>query len=444
MAISIPIISEFDGKGIAKAKQEFSQLEGVGEKAQFALKKAAIPAAAAVAGIGAALFDATKGAMEDAAAQKMLEKQLKNSAGATDKMVAAVEESIGAMSTQLGIADDELRPAFANLTRATKDVTRSQELMALATDIAASTGKSLESVSVALAKAENGQYAALKKLGIPMGENIRALMDQAAETKKVAKAQADYDALVAGGASAKDQAKAFEKLTDAQAKLNAVTVEGADYVKDLNEAFGGAAAAAADTAQGKFKRLQITLAETKESIGAALLPAVEAVLPVLLKFGEWAQKNPQTFLVVAGAIGAIATAITAINIAMALNPFGLIAIGLAAVGAASVIAFQRFEKFRASVEFVTNQFIRNINALIRTVNLLPGVDIKTIQHADFSMVTPQPVGADISRFQGMSASPAASAQSVTINVNGGDPQAVVGALRRYMQTNGSVPIRVTG
>jgi hypothetical protein len=32
---------------------------------------------------------------------------------------------------------------------------------------------------------------------------------------------------------------------------------------------------------------------------------------------------------------------------------------------------------------------------------------------------------------------------VTINVNGGDPQAVVDALRRYMRQNGSVPIRVS-
>jgi hypothetical protein len=34
--------------------------------------------------------------------------------------------------------------------------------------------------------------------------------------------------------------------------------------------------------------------------------------------------------------------------------------------------------------------------------------------------------------------------NVTINVSGGDPQQVVNALRRYMQLNGSVPIRVTG
>ena len=49
MAVVIPIISEFDGKGLNKAIKEFKQLETSGEKAQFALKKAAVPAAAALA-----------------------------------------------------------------------------------------------------------------------------------------------------------------------------------------------------------------------------------------------------------------------------------------------------------------------------------------------------------------------------------------------------------
>jgi hypothetical protein len=34
--------------------------------------------------------------------------------------------------------------------------------------------------------------------------------------------------------------------------------------------------------------------------------------------------------------------------------------------------------------------------------------------------------------------------NVTIHVNGGDPNAVVAALRQYMYRNGSVPISVTG
>jgi len=33
--------------------------------------------------------------------------------------------------------------------------------------------------------------------------------------------------------------------------------------------------------------------------------------------------------------------------------------------------------------------------------------------------------------------------NVTIHVNGGDPNAVVAALRTYMRQNGSIPIRVS-
>ncbi len=69
MAINIPIITEYVGAGVDKAIKEFKQLETVGEKAQFAIKKAAVPAAAALAGLGAVAFDAVKGAMEDAASQ---------------------------------------------------------------------------------------------------------------------------------------------------------------------------------------------------------------------------------------------------------------------------------------------------------------------------------------------------------------------------------------
>ena len=49
MSITIPIITEFDGTGVSKAVAQFKQLETNGQKAQFALKKAAVPAAAAVA-----------------------------------------------------------------------------------------------------------------------------------------------------------------------------------------------------------------------------------------------------------------------------------------------------------------------------------------------------------------------------------------------------------
>jgi len=101
MALAIPIISTFDGGGVSKAINEFKNLEGAGKKAQFAIKKAAVPAAAALAGIGAALFSATKDAVEDAAAQAELARQLTATTGANDKQIASVEEWISAQGRVL-------------------------------------------------------------------------------------------------------------------------------------------------------------------------------------------------------------------------------------------------------------------------------------------------------------------------------------------------------
>jgi len=420
MAISIPIISEFDGKGIAKAKQEFSQLEGAGAKANYAIKKAAIPAAAALAGVGAALFDATKAAMEDEAAQKQLALALNKNTKATDSQIAATEDWISTQGRLLGVADDELRPALAKLARQTHDVTKAQEGVKLAMDISKATGKDLSSVTDALAKAYGGNLTALGKLS------------------------PELKAMIKDGMT----------LDQAMAKLS--------------QTFGGAAAEAANTTAGKFARMKLTLDETKESIGAALIPVIEKALPLLQKMSDWAAKHPQAFTAIAGAIGGIAAAVVALNIAMALNPFTLIAAGVVALGAAAVYAYNKFDAFRTGVNFVLNAVITSINAVIRGLNLLPKVNIPTIPHIKES--APKALsGADISRYDipamasgGIVTSPTlaligeagpeavvpldrAGAMGTTVNitVNGGDPQQVVNALRKYMQANGSIPIRVS-
>ena len=115
MAITIPIISEFDGKGISRAVEEFKQLEGAGAKAKFAIQKAAIPAAAAIGGLAAGLTVATKAAIEDAAAQDKLAGVLRRSGMATDEQIAATERFITAQSKLTAVSDDELRPALQPL-----------------------------------------------------------------------------------------------------------------------------------------------------------------------------------------------------------------------------------------------------------------------------------------------------------------------------------------
>jgi hypothetical protein len=153
MALAIPIISTFDGDGVSKAIKEFKQLETSSEKAQFAIKKAAVPAAAALVGLGIALFDATKGAIEDAAAQDKLAEQIRRTTGATDAQIKANEDWISTQGKLLGVTDEELRPALGNLVRATGDITKAQELASAAMDISVAKNLSLETTTKALEKA---------------------------------------------------------------------------------------------------------------------------------------------------------------------------------------------------------------------------------------------------------------------------------------------------
>jgi len=438
VAINIPIISSLDTKGFDKAKREFSQLEGVGAKSAYAVKKAAVPAVAAIGGLAVVLGDATKAAMEDAASQEELARTLKTSTGATDKAIASTEEWISKQGKLLGFTDDELRPALAGLSRATGSIEEAQKAAGLAMDISAAKGISLETVTKTLEKAYGGNLTALGKLDPAVRDMVK------------------------GGAS----------LDEVMAQLG--------------QTFKGSAATAADTTAGQFKRLGIAMNETKESVGTALLPVIEAALPILQAFGAWAQDNPGAFVAIAAAIGAVALAITAVNIAMALNPFTLIAAGIAILITGVVLAYKKFEGFRNVVnsvingvigyfEFMANIWRQVINVIIRGYNLLPFVDnVPLLGEFSFGRIGGNgkgPSGADKSRLDTVPAMAAGGIvnsatlaligekgpeavipldrlgamgnTNVTINVNGGDPNTVVDALRRYMRANGSVPITVS-
>lgn len=273
MAITLPIISEFHSKGVKEAEDKLSSL---GKRAGKAFKALGLAATAAGGAVAAGLGAAVKAAVEDEQAQVKLALAIKNASGASDDQVKSIEGMISKMALATGVADDKLRPAYQKLITATGDVERANKLLAVATDASAATSKDLESVAVALAKAENGQYAALKKLGIPMGENITALQDQLKFSKAVAKAQNEYNyALENEGPE--EQAKALAKLEEAQAKLNDVTKAGADYVLDIDAKFKGAAETAANTTAGRFERLKVTMGEIAETAGSALLPALNKV-----------------------------------------------------------------------------------------------------------------------------------------------------------------------
>ena len=161
MAVTIPIISEFDGKGISKAVAEFKNLEGAGAKAQFALKKAALPAAAAIGGLAVVIGDATKAAIEDAKAQALLAQAITNNTLAGEANIKVAEAFIEKTMMSAAVADDELRPALASLVQVTGEMTSAQDGLTLALDVAAATGVDLGTATDAIAKAYGGNMKAL-------------------------------------------------------------------------------------------------------------------------------------------------------------------------------------------------------------------------------------------------------------------------------------------
>lgn len=175
MAVHLNILSKFSDKGINKATKDI---------AKFTRGVKGIAGALGIGlGIGAlvsGLREVGQAASEDVRSQALLATQLRNTTGATSEQIAGIEKVIQAMQMQVGIADDELRPAYASLVRATGDVNRAQSLLALSADIAAGTGKDLASVSVAVGKAAAGQTTSLYRL-VPA---LKGSADWAGEAKK--------------------------------------------------------------------------------------------------------------------------------------------------------------------------------------------------------------------------------------------------------------------
>ena len=442
MAINIPIISSLDSKGFDKAIAEFKSLDGTAAKTGFALKKAMVPAIAVLGGLATGLGLATAAAVEDQKAQDLLAQQLRTSAMATDDVIASNEEFISGMSRAFAVADDELRPAMSNLVRSTGSVEAAQDLMNTALDISAATGKDLETVTLALGKAYNGSTSALTKL----------------------------DPSLKGVISSESS---MAEITDA-----------------LAVSFGGAATVAAESFDGRMKSMKIALDETKESIGAALLPVLQKLLEILAPLAKWAQENTKLFLIITGVIGGFAAAIIVANIAikafaiatqvasaaqavfnfvMSANPIGIVIIAVAAFVAALVILEKKFGIVSKGFElfsdgfyrFIINpikQAINFIADLIRAIGKIPGVKgignflggMSIPGFADGGIVT-RPTLAMVGEKGPEAIVPlgrGGGVGGVTVNVTGGLStsaeigQAVVNAIRAYNRSAGPAQIQV--
>jgi hypothetical protein len=231
--VKITFDADFDDlkKGIKSSQTE---VETFADKMGDFGKKAAIAFGLAGAAIGAFAIASVKAAAEDETAQTKLRETIRNSTNATAEQIAGIDKYVTAQSIATATTDDIIRPALSRLLRATGDLTKSQELLTLAQEISTATGKPLETVSNALGKAYEGSNTALGKLGIGI---------------------------------------------DA-ATLKTLSFDQTQQL--LNKTFDGFIENQSTTAAFKFQQITIAVSESKEAIGAALLPVVKELADFII------------------------------------------------------------------------------------------------------------------------------------------------------------------
>ena len=216
------ILSEYNGKGLAKGKKDVvsfeKSLKSLGRTLGYTFGAAALVnfGKKAVAAFAA-----------DQAAAKALEIQLKNTGYAFS--TPDVEYYIANLQKLTGVLDDHLRPAFQTLLTASGSLIQSQSALQVALDTSAATGMSLEEVSSALAAGYRGQTKALRGLGVTLSKT----------------------ALTAGHMS--------------------------DALQEIGAAYSGQSAARLDTYAGKMDKLRVATADATEIIGKGLLDALSTL-----------------------------------------------------------------------------------------------------------------------------------------------------------------------
>lgn len=285
LVLNVEILGEFRNL-TAATKGAQTSLNGLNKTTASISKK--MTGALAAIGLGFSLRtaineleEAGKAAIEDAKGMEILALAMKNTGAATDVTVKSAESAIKSMQLQFAVADDKLRPAYQKLFIATKDVAESNRLMEIALNASAATGKDLDVVTQAMAKALTGTDTALIKL-IPSLKGSKT------------------------------------------------------PIEDMAAAFAGAAEKAANV--DPYQRMQVIFGEMQEQIGYALLPTlnkfstwlttpegqeklqgiIDLTIGMLGKFTDlvnFAVDNKDWIIAWGGAIAGVAVAIKAINTA---------------------------------------------------------------------------------------------------------------------------------
>lgn len=268
-------------EAVDKATDVLASVGGAFEKHRKAIGVSMTAVGGAITGVAAL---SVKAALEEEIGIKRLDAALGRVGEQYNYQKGAIESVIAAMQRKTNYGDGEQRAALESLITITGDYQSSLEALPMVLDIATALNMDLNSASLLVGKALEGNTSALSRYGITLEE----------------------------GASK------------------------TDILAALTEKFAGSAESAADP----MAQMQNQMGDVMEVLGGALLPILKDVMGtvagVVERFQGWAEQNPElvrVLAIVVAALGGIMLVVGPILIALP-----MIAAGIGMVGAAITLA----------------------------------------------------------------------------------------------------------
>jgi hypothetical protein len=356
MAITIPILTDFNSRGIDRGIKQFQKLETKGQKAGFLIRKAALPAALALGGIALAAKAGIDGVMADDEALANLQSTITSTGNAAN----ITSESFFAYANQLqkvtGTGADQ--------------ITQGAALLATFKNVRNETGKGNQvfnratKAALDLSKKGFGDLSGSNKmLGKALNDPIRGIT-----------------ALSRAGVTFTDEQKATIKtLQESGRTLDAQKI----ILREVEDQVGGTAEAFGETTRGKIERSKRAFEEMQKTLARALLPILEAAASIFQKLSGFIERNQKVSKIIIGVIAALAAGILILNVAMkafsvilaviSLSPvvliIGAIVLAVAALTIGFIALYKKSETFRT---IVTGAFEGAKKVIGKVVDFLKG------------------------------------------------------------------------
>lgn len=276
---------------------QFSALDGQLQKLEPAFTKMAAVGTVAFGAVAGVVGMSVNSFIEAERATRQLEHAVIDVSKGSREQVDAILAVTDALQKKSGVDGDALAMGAAQLstfglqTQSVLDLTKSMaDLTVNQSGLAAGADDYVGSANT-IAKALNGQFGVLEKSGIRFTEAQQQLIKFGTESEKVA-------ALTEG--------------------LN-------QNLRETTDTIG-------ETAEGGMARLNQSLGDVAETIGAAFLPiiqqVVEKIVPVVQKVTEWAAENPKLVAAILAAVGAAGLIVAAIGTLGLILPSIIAGIGM--------------------------------------------------------------------------------------------------------------------